>query len=178
LELGTGSGIFLSKLFPKLSENNIYICIDHDINKLQYAKENIEKNYTATNFIFICCDFLAIPFKDGIIDIVIDYLGTSNYNFNKEGYLVDKIQDKVKRGGIWIGDYLSFRPDAKSLQQYPANNRKYFYRENIAASFEESRFRTIEMKDMGFTEKGGINEKFFIEGDKLYDLVYYGEKVE
>ena len=34
------------------------------------------------------------------------------------------------------------------------------------------------MKDMGYTEKGGIYERFFIEGDKLFDFVYYGEKVE
>lgn len=178
LELGTGSGIFLSKILGLLPENYLYIAVDHNYEKLLETKGSIEKHYEKGDFIFICCDFLEMPVKDESVDILLDHFGTTNYNLYKEGFLIDKLQDKVKLHGKWFGGYNSFKPNARSLKMYPEKNRKYFYLENIINSLENSKFKTIEMKDMGFTEKGGIYEKFFIEGDRLYDFVYYGEKVE
>lgn len=178
LEPGTGSGSFVSQIITLLPSNSLYICVDHDRDLLRATKENVERNYNKGNYIFICCDFHDIPIKDGNIDMVIDHFGSSNYNFTNEGYLIDIIQEKVKKGGEWIGNYFNFKPDAKSLKQYPVNNRDYFYLKNIIESFEKSKFKAIDFKDMGYTEKGGIYEKFFIEGDKLYNFAYYGEKVE
>ena len=176
LEPGTGSGIFLNAILKDLPQETFYICIDHNLELLENAKKNIQKHHDQGNIIFICCDFLNIPVKDGSIDILLDHFGTTNYNFYKEGFLINLIDRLVKPGGKWIGDYLSFKPNAKSLIQYAEKNRKYFYTKNIMNALENSSFMTLEMKDMGNTEKGGIYETFFIEGDTLYDLVYYGEK--
>ena len=178
LETGTGSGLFLSKIITLLPSDSLYICVDHDKDLLKSTKVNVERNYKEGNYIFICCDFLDIPIKNRNIDIIIDHFGSSNYNLIKEGYLIDIIQEKVKKGGEWIGNYFNFKPDAKSLKQYPANIRNYYYLKNIIESFEKSKFKTIEIKDMGYTQKGGIYEKFFIEGDKLFNFAYYGEKME
>lgn len=176
LEPGTGSGIFLNAILKDLPPEAFYVCIDHNLELLENTKKTIEKQHAQENIIFICCDFLNIPVKDSSIDILLDHLGTTNYNFYQEGFLINLIDRLVKPGGKWIGDYLSFNPNAKSLAQYAEKTRKYFYTKNIMNALETSIFKTLEMKDMGHTEKGGIHETFFIEGDTLYDLVYYGVK--
>lgn len=178
LEPGTGSGIFLNSILRELPEEALYICIDNNLELLTSTKKNIEKHYSKYNIIFICCDFLNIPIKEASIDILLDHFGTSNYNFFEEGFLINLIDGIVKPGGKWIGDYFSFKREAKSLLQFDEKYRKYYYIENIKKAIENSHFKTIEMKELGSTEKGGIYEKFFIEGDTLYDFVYYGEKLE
>lgn len=178
LEPGTGSGMFLSSIFKDIPQDCVYISVDHDIELMRKVKEKVQNHYIDGSFIFISSDFLEIPIKDNSIDVVIDHFGTTNYAFKGEGYLINLIDYKVKKGGKWIGDYLNFKPGAKSLLQYPEKNRKYFYLKNIIESFEKSKFKAIEMMDMGYTEKGGIYERFFIEGDRLYDFVYYGEKID
>jgi DNA-binding transcriptional MerR regulator/ubiquinone/menaquinone biosynthesis C-methylase UbiE/uncharacterized protein YbaR (Trm112 family) len=179
LEPGTGSGIFLNGVLNELNQETLYICIDHSLEKLRNTKETIEKHHNKTNIIFICCDFLNIPIKDGVVDILLDHFGTSNYNFHKEGFLINLIGRLVKPGGKWIGDYFNFKKvNAKSLLQFEEKYRKYFLADNIVKALENSEFKTLEMREMGYTEKGGIFEKFFIEGDTLYDFVYYGEKIK
>lgn len=178
LEPGTGSGIFLNAILKDIPEAVVYICVDHNYELLKSTKENLETHCGNGRFLFISSDFLNIPIKENCVDIFVDHYATSNYNFHKEGYLIDLMQKLVKPGGKWIGNYFSFKENGKSLRRYPEKTQQYFYYNNIVKALENSVFKRLELKEIGYTEKGGVTETFFIEGDRLYSFVYYGEKSE
>lgn len=182
LEPGTGSGLFLHAVFEELPANCTYICVDHDFELLRNTKRTLDSCIHASrnhvNVLFLCCDFRQIPVNDASVDILLDHYGTTNFNFHNEGNLIHVLDKLVKPGGKWIGDYLCFKPGAKSLNQLDQRFHSFFYMDNIKRALAESCFKQIELAEMGTTKKGGIYETFFLEGDTLYDFTYLGQKPE
>lgn len=176
LELGTGSGFLLKRVLEDLHEDSFYIVTDIALERIQGIKSYLEKNSKHKKFVFICSDFLEMPVKKRSVDLVLDYLGTTCYNFEKEGYLIEKLDDVMKPGGKWIGCYFCFRPCAKSLAQYPEEVKPYFYKSSIVNSLENARFGKLGMEILGPVYEIGEYEPFFVEGDELYGLLYFGEK--
>lgn len=177
LDLGTGSGIFLNKIHKQLPRDTYYIVTDHNLSMTRYTKDLMESISRHKNFVFICSDLLSLPIKNESVDMVVDYLGTTNFNFYKPGFLIKLLGEKIKSQGKWIGSYFYFKQNSKSIQKYPGECRPYFYFNNIIKEFESSKFREIDSKDFGYVERAGeIFETFMVEGDKVFQWTYYGEK--
>lgn len=176
LELGTGSGFFLIKALDSLHPDSFYIVTDVVLERVMEIKYYLESNSEHRRFVFVCSDFLDLPVKRGAVDLVIDYLGSTCCNFEREGYLIEKLDSFVRAGGIWAGCYYYMEPGAKSLSQCPPECRVHFYKPNIVEFLKRSNFQMLEMEELGSVNQAGEYEPFFIEGDELYQLVYLGRK--
>jgi DNA-binding transcriptional MerR regulator/SAM-dependent methyltransferase len=177
LDLGSGSGMFLKNIQEQMPEEIYYILTDHNLNLIKYVKGLMESSSKHNNFIFICSDLLELPIENESVDIVIDYLGSTNFNFYKPGFLIKLLDSKVKPLGKWVGSYFYFKQNSKFIQNLNEECRPYFYFNNIIKAFEGSSFKAIDSKDFGYVERAGeIFEPFMVEGDKLFHWTYYGEK--
>lgn len=176
LEPGTGSGFFLKQVNSLLPKDMLYISVDHNIEMVKFVKSYLETHSNHTNFVFICCDFSQIPVKDNTIDLVFDFYGSTNYNFRETSFLMDLLDSKVKPDGRWYGVYFCLDKYSKTVMQYPPECRPYFYKDNLLRKLGESSFRMLDSADLGCVNRAGEFEPFFIEGDNLYALAYYGRK--
>jgi len=118
-----------------------------------------------------------LPIKQNSIDLIIDYLGTSCYNFEKEGYLVDNLSTLLKTNGKWIGCYYYMNTNSKSLMKYPNNIKSYYSVNNIEKSFEKPWLKTISTEYLGEVHDAGEYESFLIKGDILHQRVGFYEKI-
>ena len=107
LEIGSGFGFLLRNLYSML-ENNIYIAIDNDINKHIYLKSLLEKVNLNNNIILICTDFKKIPIKDEVIDIFLDYAGSSNYWIEKNDFEINDVLKYLKKDAYVLLSYIYF----------------------------------------------------------------------
>ena len=178
LELGTGSGIFLRHFHDFLPQDGFYVITDNDIARLQEVKAHLEENSAYPNFVFICADFLELPLKNEFADIVIDFWGSTNYNFTHPEFLIELLDCKVKTSGAWIGSYAYFNPSAKSLLLYPPECRPYFDLPVLQRAFAQSSFTLLESEELGYVDKSGVYEPFFVQGDRCFQWAYYGEKIK
>lgn len=93
VELGVGNGIFLSHVIKALPQTTRYIAIDYDLNRLKYIKKMLERIDYQAKVNFICCDFTRIPLKHRSFDFVVDFYGTSSYQFNDDTFLHERLVD-------------------------------------------------------------------------------------
>ncbi|ABR50299.1 putative transcriptional regulator, MerR family [Alkaliphilus metalliredigens QYMF] len=175
LELGTGSGFFLKQFISHMDESNYYIITDHDQERMTKIKEYLEAESLSTHFVFICTDLARLPLKEGVVDIVVDYWGSTVYHFTSPDFLIDEISHKVKIGGKLVGCYVYVKPYEKFLLQLPEISRKFYKEETIQNLLQNSDFKQLETKQLGFVD---TEEKYepFVNGNKIYEFVYYGKK--
>jgi SAM-dependent methyltransferase len=181
LELGTGTGYFLRHAGPRLPVGSTYIAVDHDFKKLQYVKRLAEQEtgwLSSRNIVFLCSDFRGIPITDESLDMVIDFYGTTNYNFFNTGFPVEWLTRKLKKCGRWLGAYFIFRPGAKSLLRIDESFRPFFFQSYLTSAFPKSPLMLKDAEYIGFSEKAGEHESFFVEGDRVHQWVYYGERAK
>ncbi len=106
VELDNCVGFFLMQYIKYLPQNSTYILIDYDYERLTNLKRDLENYYKHKNFIFLCCNYDKLPLKSSSVDMVIDYMMTSNYELNTGTKLYDIILPKLKVNGIIGGVYL------------------------------------------------------------------------
>ena len=126
LELGTGAGSFLRTVYDKLGDDTLYIAIDNDINVLRLIKSIIESSDSKRNIMYICADFKQLPIKEGSVDILVDWAGSTNYNFEHNDFLLEGITRYLKDNSILYGGYILFDKFGRH------NTMKLEYRKNFA----------------------------------------------
>lgn len=175
LELGSGSGFSLRNLYDELPQDCLYIAVDHDIGRHKYLKTMLESTGRKKNILFICTDFLEIPIKDKSVDVLMDYWGTSNYCFNNEDFLLEKIEPYCKDNCFLLASYAVFKSfSANSLLE--SKYRKNYSLQNIKKNIENFKYKKIDDKALNYLERGGKYENFFVEGEKVYSYLYYGKR--
>lgn len=166
LELGSGSGFFLRSLYENLPEDCLYIAVDNNINRHYELKKMLENHRISKNIIFICCDFMQIPIKKTSADIVLDFSGSTNYAFNNEDFLINKIGDVFSPEAVLFGSYFVFE-NFKANSLIEDGYKKHFMKKNILKNLKDASFCLMNSHESEQLTQGGIYENFFVEGERV-----------
>ncbi|QUH30800.1 MerR family transcriptional regulator [Vallitalea guaymasensis] len=176
LEVGSGLGFILRNILNDLSDDVIYIAVDHNITMHRYLKKMLEKAKCDKNIIFICSDFLQIPIKNESVDILLDIAGTSNYGFNNKEYLLNSINHYIKKQASLIGAYILFQNFSNS-SLINVEYRKNFIKDNIKKDIKSLGYeKKMEDYIYDYIETAGEYENYFTKGEKVYLYAFYGKR--
>ncbi|QCR34129.1 MerR family transcriptional regulator [Lysinibacillus sp. SGAir0095] len=175
LEPGTGIGFLLRTIYNVLPDNCLYIAVDYNIEKQRFLKSILERTGIKKDILFICADFSAIPIKKNSVDIIIDNAGTSNYSFKHTDFLIEMLEDLIKKEAYLLGTYLAFKKfsvNSKILPQYRDN----FIPLKIRSKIEGLKFKLIEEFASDVLSKGGIYEDYFVQGEEVFNYLFFGKR--
>lgn len=169
LELGVGIGFLLRVIYDKLADDTLYIAIDHEINVLKLIKSIIESSDNKKKIMYICTDFKRLPVKEGSVDILIDYSGSTNYNFDHRDFLLDSMTGYLKDKSILYGGYILFDKFGKHnilKQEY----RKNYTLDSVKKDLDRLNFRLL---DETYSEKYYCKETCKYESyQQLGDVIF------
>lgn len=175
LELGSGVGFFLRNILEDLPENCLYIAVDRSFPRHLYLKGLLERSGLKRNILFICSDFLNLPLKDGISDVLIDHAGTSNYSFEHTSFLLKDIDHLIKNDAYLMASYLVFKNfshKSKIKEAFRGN----FMTEKVKEKVKELGYTMLDERKSGLVDKGGRFENFFVEGEEIFSYAIFGKR--
>ncbi|KGR75644.1 MerR family transcriptional regulator [Ureibacillus sinduriensis] len=175
LEPGTGVGFLLRTIYDALPDSCIYIAVDHNIEKQKFLKGLLERTGIKKNILFICSDFSEIPIKKHSTDIIIDHAGTSNYSFEHTDFLLEILDEFIKKEAYLLGTYLAFKnfsTTSKVLPQYRDN----FIPSKIRGKIEALHFELLEETTSDLISKGGRYEDYFVFGEEVFNYLFIGKR--
>ncbi|GKX29225.1 MerR family transcriptional regulator [Vallitalea longa] len=176
LELGTGYGFVLRNILDDLSDDTIYIAVDHDLTMQKYLKKMLESANCSKNIIFLCCDFSHIPIKNESVDILMDITGTSNYSFNDTRFLLEIIDRYVKKEAYLMGAYILFK-NFSERSSIDKTYRKNFMIDNIIKGINDLGYKKItEDYIYDYIKKADKYENYFTKGEKVYLYTFHGKR--
>lgn len=176
IELGSGSGFFLRNVYEELPENCLYIAVDHNLERHQFLKSVLERSGVKRNVLFICADFVHIPLQDATVDIVIDQAGTSNYSFEHEGFLLQKLISLFKQNSYLLGSFIAFEKFG-SKSKIELLYRDNFLSRKIKKNLNELGYAVLDEKTSKPNGKGGGKyENFFVQGEMVYSYLFFGKR--
>jgi len=175
LEIGSGAGFFLRNLYSDLPDNSFYIAVDHDLNRHKFLKSMLQKSEQHKRVIFLCCDFLKMPLKDNLADILIDFSGTSNYSFEHEEFLLNLIDKSLKRESILMAAYITFNNFSidTSIKE---KRKKNFVLKNIRNNILNLQYKIIDEKTSKTISRGGKYEDYFKYNEKISSYLVYAKR--
>jgi DNA-binding transcriptional MerR regulator len=178
LEPGSGYGYFLRQIYEFIPESAYYICIDNEPQMNKYLKSILEMTGKKSNIIFITADLPDLPLKDNLVDIMVDFTGTSGYSFQNEEFLPQQLEEYFKERIIILATFIiydKFGPNNIVERPYRYN---FMYREVknnlINQSFEIKREHKSETKKI--KKSMGKYEDFAQPGDKIYSYQLKAER--
>ncbi|MGH4137819.1 methyltransferase domain-containing protein [Clostridium sp.] len=175
LEIGSGVGFFLRSIYTDLPDDSLYIAVDHDLNRQKFLKSMLQKSEYNKRVIFLCCDFLKMPLKDNLVDVLIDFTGTSNYSFEHEEFLLNLIDKYLKRKLIMISAYITFNNfsiDSSIIEKV----RKNFILKSIKNNILNLQYNIIDEKISKSISKGGKYEDYFKCNERISTYIVYAKR--
>lgn len=176
LELGSGIGFTLRNMLDNLPDSAVYIAVDHDIKRHEFLKNILESTGTKKKILFICADFLEIPIKNESVDVLFDASGTSNYSFNHQEFLIERINHYMKKEALFYGSFIVFKKFAVD-SHIKENHRHNFDQEHIKSSIKSLGYEIVDEKVTDDIEKGGKYEDYFVDGEKVYFYIAFGKRL-
>lgn len=175
LELGSGIGFFLRTIYSKLPDDCVYIAVDHDISRMRFLKKMLQGVESKKNVIFIATDFLDIPVGKKSIDFLVDMSGSSNYGFEHQEFLLDYTDNLVKDNSRMIGTYILFKKFSfgSIIEERFRHNFDF---ETIKKNISELGYVAIDDAVSEELTKGGKYESYFVEGEKVFNYIFYGKR--
>lgn len=171
IELENCVGFFLMQYIKYLPMDTTHILIDYDYERLVNLKKDLENYYNHKNFIFLCCDYENIPLKNSSVDMVIDYMMTSNYEQSHGIKLFDVILPKIKANGIICGAYL-FIENIKSGNKI--DTKGLYNKDKIVKLLNDYKIKMLDYSIIGpLTE--GISFNRDVSGQNNYQGTYIGK---
>jgi DNA-binding transcriptional MerR regulator/SAM-dependent methyltransferase len=176
LELGSGSGFFLRRIYDELPESAIYIAVDFDPERMQFLKGIVEKAEIRKNVLFICCDFNQIPLHDHSVDVICDYTGTSNYGFDHREFLIRTLEQYFKNDATLIGSYMIFKNFSRN-SSIPLACRQNFQMDTVKRHIRDLGFFTKAEYTSDEVTRGGIYESYFKSDEKILTYCFIGKRL-
>lgn len=176
LELGSGSGFFLRRIYEELPESAIYIAVDYDIERMRLLKGILEKAKKKKNILFICCDFNKIPLHNHSVDVICDYAGTSNYCFDHKEFLLKILEKYFKTGATLLGSYLIFK-NFSTDSTIPFDCHDNFRMDSVKQQIESLGFSAKSEYVSDIVTKGGIYESYFKSNEKVLTYCFIGKRL-
>ena len=178
LEPGSGYGYFLRQIYESIPESAYYICIDNEPQMNKYLKSILEMTGEKSNIIFITADLPELPLKNDLVDIMVDFTGTSVYSFQHEDFLPQQLERYFKEKIIMLATFIiydKFGPNNIVKRPYRYN---FMYREVknnlIKQGFEIKHEHKSETKKI--KKSMGKYEDFAQPGDKIYSYQLKAER--
>ncbi|PRR81174.1 MerR family transcriptional regulator [Clostridium vincentii] len=175
LEIGSGVGFFLRSIYTDLPDDCLYIAVDYDLNRHKFLKSMLQKSEHNKRVIFLCCDFLKMPLKDNLVDVLIDFTGTSNYSFQHEEFLLNLIDKSLKRKLTMIAAYITFNKfsiDSSIIEKV----RKNFILKSIKNNILNLQYNIIDEKTSKSISKGGKYEDYFKCNERISTYIVYAKR--
>ncbi|WP_028857225.1 MerR family transcriptional regulator [Psychrilyobacter atlanticus] len=173
LDLGSGFGFFFREIVDKLKSEDVYIAIDHKIDRLRFLKNIMDKK-EKKNIIYICSDFTEIPLAEETVDVVVDAWGSSGYRIGGNNDLLKKINNLIKKDAELLGAYMvtDKAGEGTGLSQEIVKNL------NIEASRSELLSLDYKLEENYFEPRvvDSKHENFINKGSKIAGYVVYGKR--
>ena len=170
IEPGSGYGYFLRQVYDQLPDSSYYICIDNKPSLNKYLKSILEMSGKKANIIFITTDLPELPIKDDLLDIMIDFTGTSVYCFENEAFLPKQLDRFLKEEVTMLATFIIYNKFGFNNIVEKPFRKNFMYREVknnlISQGFEiviEHKSETQKIK-----ESMGKYEDFAQPGDEIY----------
>ena len=175
LELGSGSGFFLRRIYNELPQDTTYVAVDYDIGRLHFLKKTLEKSENRKNILFICCDFTRMPLLPRSVDVICDYTGTSNFCFDHNEFLLELIERYYKTDAVLLGSYIIFKNFSPS-SMVPESFRPNFQMDSVKKKLEKLGFKKQSEYTSDIISKGGIYESYFKSDEKVLTYSFAGKR--
>lgn len=175
LELGTGHGYFMRHMIDLFPANSTYVAVDYNPIKLKWLKQILERSQPKCNIIFLCADFKHLPVKQGIVDVLLDISGSSNFAFDHADFLLDHIETLMKSTSVLHGYYILFDSFAKQ-SKIPPLFRDNFKLKPIQQHLKRLGYHVEEDFVSEPVDHGGPLEDYFVEGESVRTYLYRGIK--
>lgn len=175
LELGSGSGFLLRRIYDDLPEDAVYMAVDYNPGKLHFLKGVFEKAERKKGILFICCDFSHIPLIKRSVDILYDFSGTSNFSFDHSEFLLKTIERYLKTDTALLGSYIIFKNFSPN-SMLPADCRPNFRIDSVKEQIEALGFIKQSEYISDIVTKGGIYENYFKNGEKVLTYSFVGKR--
>ncbi|MCS5420904.1 MULTISPECIES: MerR family transcriptional regulator [Psychrilyobacter] len=178
LEIGSGIGFFLNNIYDNLSEDTTYISVDLNLDSQIFLKKRLERKGIKKKIIFICSDVEEIPIKMNSVDILVDYLTSSNFSFRNRGFLIENLEKYLKKNSALLSGYIIFEKFKKNSRIKP-DFRKYLILKNIETKLFEMNYKVLSQKQLpSFFIDGelGKYEDFTVPGEIISTYLYFGKR--
>jgi hypothetical protein len=116
-----------------------------------------------------------MPLKDNLVDVLIDFTGTSNYSFEHEEFLLNLIDKPLKRKLIMIAAYITFNNfsiDSSIIEKV----RKNFILKSIKNNILNLQYNIIDEKTSKPLSKGGKYEDYFKCNEQISLYFVYAKR--
>jgi DNA-binding transcriptional MerR regulator len=180
LEPGSGYGHFLRQIYNDLPDNSTYICIDHNPQKNKYLKRLLERTGKRANIVFITSELPELPLQESMVDLLIDFTGTSSYAFENKGFLPELLDDYLKQQSNLFGSFIIYKKfGSHNIVARPF--RKNFMYNTVKDKLLNQGFELEETykSDIEKIEKTmGKYEDFAQIGDRIYSYQVKAKREE
>ncbi|MFO7814382.1 MAG: MerR family transcriptional regulator [Halanaerobiales bacterium] len=178
LEPGTGYGYFLRQIYNELPESSYYICVDNNPEINRYLKSILEMTGKHPNVIFITSNLPKLPLKKNVVDLLVDFTGTSCYCFENKEFLLPLLDNYLKEKVILLATFIiykKFGPNSIVDRSYRSNFRYEKIKKNIEKQgFDLEKEQKSEVQYI--RESMGKHEDFAQPGDRIYSYQIKGKR--
>ncbi len=170
MEPGSGYGYLLRQIYDRLPDDVTYICIDNNFQFNIYLKKLLEMTGKRVKMIFITTDLPQLPLKENIVDLLVDYTGTSCFCFENKTFLPAALDRYLKEKCSFLATFIiyhRFGPNNVVAESY----RKNFIYSHIRDEILNLGFKLEEenKSDIQKIEKSmGKYEDFAQPGDQIF----------
>ncbi len=169
LEPGSGFGLLLRQIYTELPKDSIYICIERNPDINIFLKEMLEQIKKDTKIVFITAELPELPLKEGVIDILIDYTGISNYALERSDFLPASIDTYLKNQSLIIASFIVYNKFGRD-NIISTKYRHNFKSDHIKAEVKSLDYQLKRDQLLCFEPKGnsiGKFERLYQSGDQM-----------
>lgn len=171
LELNNCVGFFLQQYLKELREETTYILVDYDLERILQLKRNLETYAKHDRFLFLCCDYDALPLKEKSVDLLVDFGMVRNFEKETGKCLLSSILPLLKEEGDYVASSLYTEIKKSELRLEGKGYEEKYLSEKMKAQS----LQMVKESSLGPAYQENP-EDAFLSGKPLYQKVIHGRK--